>query len=148
MSDETYHIKTEVEVLKRDINRLGDLFDKLDVAIDKLSEVANGINKMLAVQENRLTQQEDISRHIFTIIENRQKEINEKYEHLNIKIQKTEEEVKSEINKTVNCIMTKIDKIATDVNSIEKWRYIVLGGAIVIGFLLSNVPLIGNLFHR
>ena len=52
------NIKTEVELLKKDVHSISKLVDKLDVAIDKLTEVTNCLNKMIAVQEEKLNQQE------------------------------------------------------------------------------------------
>ena len=52
------NIKTEVELLKKDVHSIAKLVDKLDVAIDKLTEVPNCLNKMIAVQEQKIEQQE------------------------------------------------------------------------------------------
>ena len=52
------NIKTEVELLKKDVHSIAKLVDKLDVAIDKLTEVTNCLNKMIAVQEQKIEQQE------------------------------------------------------------------------------------------
>ena len=52
------NIKTEVELLKKDVHSIAKLVDKLDVAIDKLTEVTNCLNKMIAVQEQQ--EQDDV----------------------------------------------------------------------------------------
>ena len=52
------NLKTDVELLKKDVHSIAKLVDKLDVAIDKLTEVTNCLNKMIAVQEQKIEQQE------------------------------------------------------------------------------------------
>ena len=48
MSEE---VRTEIELIKRDITQLNLVIGKLDLTIEKLSEVATSINRMIAVQE-------------------------------------------------------------------------------------------------
>ena len=67
-------IQTDVAILKRDIDRMSELFDKIDITIEKLSDVSISLNRMIAVQETRLVQQEDTTRRIFTIIEEHRKQ--------------------------------------------------------------------------
>ena len=52
------NLKTDVELLKKDVHSIARLVDKLDVAIDKLTDVTNCLNKMIAVQEQKIEQQE------------------------------------------------------------------------------------------
>ena len=54
IDEENGPLKTEVELLKRDFDLLAGLAEKFDVAIDKLTNVSNSIDKMLAVHETRL----------------------------------------------------------------------------------------------
>ena len=51
-------MSTEVELLKRDMELLGNLASKFDIAIDRLTDVSQSVDKMLAVHESRLQQQE------------------------------------------------------------------------------------------
>ena len=38
------------------------------------------------------------------------------------------------------------DEMSKRVDALEKWRYIVMGGAVALGFLLSKVNIIDSLF--
>ena len=50
---------TEVELLKREVKGMKIIHGRLDTAIEKITEVSNCINRMLAVHEERLSQQEE-----------------------------------------------------------------------------------------
>ena len=52
--EEQQDIRTDVELLKKDVHSISRLVDKLDVAIDKLTDVTNCLNRMIAVQEENL----------------------------------------------------------------------------------------------
>ena len=55
---ENGQVKTDVEILKRDMELVSAIAEKFDVAIDRLTEVSTSVDKMLAVHEMRLENQE------------------------------------------------------------------------------------------
>jgi methyl-accepting chemotaxis protein len=140
-------VKVDVEILKRDIDRFSGLFDRLDTTIEKLTEVSGGINRMLAVHENRLEQQEELTKHFITLMEERRRENSDKYEIVQNRITQTREEMQQEIKDSIKEVVAKIDKLSETVNKLEKWKYLVVGGAITIGFLLAKLPMIEKLLH-
>ena len=140
-------VKVDVEILKRDIDRFSGLFDRLDTTIEKLTEVSGGINRMLAVHENRLEQQEELTKHFITLMEERRRENSDKYEIIQNRITQTREEMQQEIKDSIKEVVTKIDKLSETVNKLERWKYLVVGGAITIGFLLAKLPMIEKLLH-
>ena len=48
-------LATEVELLKREVGSMNVIHGRLDMAIEKLTEVSNCINRMLAVHEERIS---------------------------------------------------------------------------------------------
>ena len=54
-------LETEVKLLKRDVEDTKVIHGRLDVAIDKLTDVSNSIHRMLAVHEEKLARQEEAS---------------------------------------------------------------------------------------
>ena len=140
-------VKIDVEILKRDIDRFSGLFDRLDTTIEKLTEVSGGINRMLAVHENRLEQQEELTKHFITLMEERRRENSDKYEIIQNRITQTREEMQQEIKDSIKEVVAKIDKLSETVNKLERWKYLVVGGAITIGFLLAKLPMIEKLLH-
>tara|TARA_B100001564_G_scaffold349924_1_gene353644 strand:- start:1775 stop:2107 length:333 start_codon:yes stop_codon:yes gene_type:complete len=99
---ETNNIRTDVELLKKDVHSISRLVDKLDVAIDKLTDVTNCLNRMIAVQEEKIEKQEQDDNYLKEVI-------------------------------------TKIDKRVT---AIERWKWLVVGGALVVGFAIAKYSII------
>jgi hypothetical protein len=51
-------IKTAVAVVKNDIGSFKDIISKMDKTIDKLSEIAEEVRRVVLLHENRLSQHE------------------------------------------------------------------------------------------
>ena len=52
-------LETEVKLLKKELQDQAKIHDRLDVAIEKLTDVSNSIHRMLAVHEEKLARQEE-----------------------------------------------------------------------------------------
>lgn len=138
----------EILILRKDVDRLSLIFDRIDATIDKLSEVSNGINRMLAVHETRLKQQEDLTQHIFTLIESRNTEVNKKLEASQERTERLRSEIREEIKEHMQTIEGKIDALSTSVASIDKWKYLVIGGSMVTGFIIAELNSFVRLFSN
>lgn len=130
-------LQTEIALVKRDIDQLNKVIGKLDVTIEKLSDIATSINRMLAVQESRVDSQE--------------KSLGQNVEIIHDRITQHRDEVSVEIEKSHNKIMSEIKKLHEQqvehhkhmnerLNTLEKWRWTVVGGAVVVGYILSKLP--------
>lgn len=62
-------IHSDVAVLKSKIETVEQVFDKLDRAIEKITEVNNNVSRMLAVHEERISKQEEIDNVLFDKID-------------------------------------------------------------------------------
>ena len=125
---ENGQVKTDVEILKRDMELLAGLAEKFDVAIEHLSEVSNSIDKMLAVHETRLVQQEQQREILHQRITDMKREITEDFRTLRDENRKQHNEVGDRLSK------------------LEKWRWFVVGVATVIGFSLAQMESLGRIF--
>jgi hypothetical protein len=86
---------------------------------------------MLAVHEEKIARQEQIDEIIFDKLKERATEIDTVYRDLQKEIQQTEKRLLIEIKSI------KLD-IGARVGILEKYRWIIMGGAIVIGWVLST----------
>lgn len=143
-------LNIQVLKLQSDMSQINVLVDRLDVTISKLTEVSTSVSQLLAVQGNRLDQQEKSSNQISYLLEKRKDEMVESYEILHKRITTTEREHKAEIEKLEVKILDEIKAIREEnkdmhaalnkkIVELEKWMWVVTGGAAVVGFLLSKV---------
>lgn len=129
---------TEVKILQKDLITFQSILDKFDTTISKLTEVSNNLAKVIAVQDSKIESQEKAIEIIHKRITDTQEELgsqlNEHYKVILDKIKELQNEQK-----------THAHEMSSRVDALEKWRYIVIGGSIVLGFLLSRVDFIDKI---
>ena len=127
----TTDLKVELAKVKKDIENVTSLNGRIDSAIEKLTDVSTSIKQMLAVHEEKIARQEQIDEVIFEKLKERAGEIDNVHRELSKEIQQIERRLLVEI-KTI-----KLD-FGARVGMLEKYRWLILGGAIVIGWILST----------
>ena len=135
-------LETEVELIKRDIEDVKSIHGRLDVAIDKLTDVSNCINRMRAVHEEKLARQEEASYDLEKQIESRRSELLDKIDDLHSRITTNKREIMVSAKEQHEAQNKEIQKIREDLSGrigvMEKWRHVLIGGSIVVGFLLHK----------
>ena len=127
----TTDIKVQIAGLKKDVENVNTLNSRLDSAIEKLTDVSTSIKQMLAVHEEKISRQEQIDDIIFGKLKDRESEIDNVHKELSKEIQQVEKRLLIEIKSI------KLD-IGTRVGILEKYKWLIMGGAIVIGWILST----------
>ena len=127
----TTDIRVELATLKQELENVNSIQGRLDTAIDKLTDVSTSIKSMLAVHEEKISRQEQIDEIIFGKLKDREHEIDKVHRELSKEIQHLEKRLLVEI-KTI-----KLD-FGARVGILEKYRWFIMGGAIVIGWILST----------
>ena len=141
-------LETEVHLLKKELEDQRKIHDRLDVAIEKLTDVSNSIHRMLAVHEEKITRQEEAIFEAEQQIEVRRSELLVKIDELHSRITTNTKEIMSaaaEQHAQQNKEIQKVrDEIANRVGVLEKWRYVIIGGSIVAGFVLQKFVTFGT----
>ena len=127
----TTDLKVQIEGLKKDVENVSNLNSRLDLAIEKLTDVSTSIKQMLAVHEEKIQRQEQIDEIIFEKLKERAGEIDLVHRELTKEIQQVEKRLLIEMKQL------KLD-IGGRVGILEKYKWLVLGGAIVIGWVFSS----------
>ena len=130
MPDNT-DIKVDIESLRKDIENVNTIHNRLDTAIDRLTEVSTSIKSMLAVHEEKIQRQEKIDEVIFEKLKDRAEEISDVYRELKKDVEMSEKRLLIEIKSLKN-------DIGARVGVLERYKWLILGGAIVIGWVLSK----------
>ena len=135
-------LETEVKLLKKELHDQAKIHDRLDIAIEKLTDVSNSINRMLAVHEEKIARQEEAIVEAEQQIEVRRSELMSKIDELHSRITTNTKEIMTAAAEQHAQQNKEIQKIHNEINQrigvLEKWRHIVYGGSIVIGFLLHK----------
>ena len=142
-------LETKVELLKRELHDQKKIHNRLDVAIEKLTDVSNSIHRMLDVHDEKIARQEEAIVSAEESIETRRIELSEKIDELHSRITTNTKEIMAgaavqhkQHTDEIHNLNSEINRLRNDINDrvgiLEKWRYIIVGGSIVSGFLLHK----------
>ncbi len=139
-------LDTEVELLKREVKDMKLIHVRLDSAIEKIADVSSSLHTIMAVHEEKLIRQEEQ-------LEDQEKEFRDTVQELHSRITTNAKETSTqmgEMERRLHDAMNEHNKketeqflklreeLQTRVGILEKWRHLIIGGAIVIGFILQK----------
>jgi septin family protein len=124
-------MKTDVELLKREVGMISKLMDKFDATIDKLQQVANDLSRVVLIQEQKMMQQDKINDEVGRILERQDKEHTEELKELSKKFDAFEDSICKEIRQVKDDLDEKI-------KSLEAWRYMIMAVISIGVFLVST----------
>ena len=135
-------LETEIKLLKKELQDQAKIHSRLDIAIEKLTDVSNSIHRMLAVHEEKISRQEEALAESEQKLEIRRTELSVKIDELHSRITTNTKEIMTaaaQQHKEQNTEIQKIkDDLASRVGVLEKWRHVLIGCSIVAGFLLHK----------
>ena len=141
-------LETEVKLLKKELQDQAKIHDRLDIAIEKLTDVSNSIHRMLAVHEEKIARQEEAIFEAEQKIEVRRSELLIKIDELHSRVTTNTKEIMtaaSAQHQQQNKEIQKMrDELISRVGVLEKWRHVLIGGSIVIGFMLHKFVNFGS----
>jgi chromosome segregation ATPase len=139
-------LETKVKLLEKEIHDRKGVFQRLDIAIEKLTDVSNCINRMLAVHEEKIARQEEAIFDAEGLIETRRIELTVKIDDLHSRITTNTKEIMTAASDQHKEHTKDIQKLRNDLTTrvgvLEKWRWLIIGGSIVTGFLLHKFMIV------
>jgi len=152
--------ETRLAIVEKDVKQMGQLFDRMDTAIEKITDISNAVNQMLAVHEAKLNTHSTKQNEIFSLFESRRKDVENSNKEIHSRITTQGRELQSEMKEDTRRVMEAIDQLKSmirnsiresveDVNKLEdrvvqleQRQWLVMGGAMVVGFLIANASTI------
>lgn len=128
-------IKVDVEVLKRDVDTLTKLCEKMDTVIEKLVD-----------------HQAVIISQVYKDMDKREDDTNQDIKELHSRITSTSRELSEKVENTERRIMEQIEKLSrqihehnakedSELEKILQWKWTIVGGILVLSWLTSNIGL-------
>ena len=135
-------LKTDIALLKKDAKTGELIHQRLEVAVDKLTEITISLQAMIAQQEQKLTRAEQTDDDIFITLESRRKEWDNDLKELHSRITTNSRELREFQIQSENKMLDEIRMVRTQLSErvgvLEKWRWVIIGGSIIIGLMMSN----------
>jgi hypothetical protein len=140
-------LDTEVALLKREVTEMKQIHLRLDAAIEKIADVSTSLHTIMAVHEEKLLRQEDA-------LGEQEKEFKTTVLELHSRITSNSKETTDHMNEMERRLHTAMDdhqrketeqfqrlreELSSRVGVLEKWRYLIIGGSIVVGFSLTEI---------
>ena len=140
-------VETEIALLKREVDDMKGIHVRLDSAIEKIADVSSSLHTIMAVHEEKLMRQEEA-------LDNQEKEFRESVQELHSRITTNAKETSQHMSEmerrlvdamgehnqqSTDQIMKLREELQTRVGILEKWRYLIIGGSIVVGFALTEI---------
>tara|TARA_B100000929_G_scaffold153284_1_gene121205 strand:- start:13 stop:468 length:456 start_codon:yes stop_codon:yes gene_type:complete len=135
-------LQTDVALLKQDAKTSERIHERLEIAIDKLTDITVSLKSMLVQQETKLQKAEETDNDIFVTLETRQLRWDSDLKELHSRITTNTRELREHQIAAENKMLNEMRAIRTQLDSrvavLEKWRWIIVGGSIIVGLLISN----------
>jgi len=140
-------LDTEVELLKREVTEMKQIHLRLDSAIEKIADVSSALHTIMAVHEEKLIRQEEA-------LDEQEKEFKNTVQELHSRITSNAKETSTQMGEMERRLVDAMrehgrneaeqfiklrEELSTRVGVLEKWRYVLIGGSIVIGFALTEI---------
>lgn len=148
--------RLEIELLKKDVVTMSALLTKFDVALSKMQEIATSLSRMVSLQEQRLENQETVTREMQSILEMRRIEHNQEIKELHSRITTVNRELTEKIENTEKTILTELHEMreefrgdhkgfASRLGHIEGWKYGVVMVFIILAWIAGQTDIISKL---
>lgn len=148
-NDQFNNMRTDVEILKKDVSNIQGLLGRLDTAIDKIADATGGISQILAVHEQNLTT-------LHEDVEERKRLAEKETELLHHRISDMKDESARHHKENHKAVMEKLEKMDIEVSGelknlsgrvtiLERWKWWVMGGSWAIGFIIATILQMGGL---
>ena len=150
-------IDTKVALIEHEMKGLGGLIERLDDAIEKMGEVSNSINQLLAVHEERIAATAADTGELFSLIEKRREEQDAMEKELHSRITTQSREIKEELRDDYKRLVDSIGEVKALIRTsvkennqvqgelesrlkqVERRQWISVGAALAGGFIIGSL---------
>ena len=132
----TVNVETEIELLKRDVSEMKQIHVRLDTAIDKIADVSSSLHTIMAVHQEKLLRQEET-------LDGQEKEFRDNIQELHSRITTNAKETHKTMGDMERRLLEELQTIRKEMSSrvgmLEKWKWVIIGGSIVAGFVVQKL---------
>jgi len=121
--------------------------NRLEDAIERLTKISGDLSTMIAVQEQRITQQEKDSNILFNMAEKQKDELETKLSEVYKNMNEQEKNIFEEISKFRQDTAQQYTKLNERISQLEKYIWMAIGGGIVASWAISYLVKYFNLIH-
>ena len=121
--------------------------DRIEAAIEKLTSISAELKQMLAVHDQRISQQEKETSSLDLKFEKRREVMDGKLNDVYNTMREQDNGILEEIAKLRKESTEQHNVLSNKINQLEKYIYIAIGGGMVITWILTNAANYLKLLH-
>ena len=140
-------VETEIALLKREVTDMKQIHVRLDSAIEKIAEVSTSLHTIMAVHEEKLLRQEEA-------LDEQEKKLTENIQELHSRITSNAKETHTAMGDMERRLVEQMnahsqkeeehfrkmrEELSNRVGILEKWKWVIVGGSIVAGFIIQKI---------
>lgn len=147
-------------LIEKDLSLVHGIFQRLETTLEKISEASSQVQKLLAVHDQRIDERERAEAALFESIERRKDEYARGVEKVSQKMEEMTIELKQQVREEMAAVKNQVaeslkqfqesqkdhsddfDALEERVSTLEKWRWMMVGGGAVVGFIIGQWPLV------
>lgn len=170
------NVDTRLALMEKEFGVVNDMFRRFETALDKMSDATVVMQRMIAIHDKRLDDREAQEKNLLEGMERRKedltrrdrdtvdrldrlgsdlrgvireevgslkKNIDEKLEAL----EEGQDELSAQLTKNIASLDNEIDKIELRLRDLERWRWFIVGGSAVLGFIIAKLPVLTSVLH-
>lgn len=141
------NVETEIELLKREVSDMKGIHVRLDAAIEKIADVSSSLHTIMAVHEEKLARQEDA-------LNEQENQLRDNIQELHSRITTNAKETHTAMGEMERRLVEQMnehskkeeehfrkmrEELSSRVGVLEKWKWVIVGGSIVAGFIIQKV---------
>tara|TARA_Y100000592_G_scaffold25669_1_gene40499 strand:- start:2286 stop:2699 length:414 start_codon:yes stop_codon:yes gene_type:complete len=130
------NVETEIALLKREVSDMKGIHVRLDTAIEKIADVSSSLHTIMAVHEEKIVRQEEA-------LEGQEKHLRENIQELHSRITSNAKEATQHMSEMERRLQEEFSKLRGELSNrvgvLEKWKWVIIGGSIVAGFILQKL---------
>lgn len=161
-------VQKDVTTIQKEMAQVASVAERLDVSIEKLTELSTTMSQILAVQGNRLDVYEKAQEKLQDTVERRKAESDEAINKAYLRMERIEEnlqddmkdiatKIQNDATSTHNDIKTLFNDLKKDINdqnqttndritNVERWMYGIAGGFALIVVLMASFDTLAAVF--
>lgn len=151
--EKMHALELKIGLLEKDVQQTDRVCEKLSESIEKIQEMNDNMIRMLTIHEQRHEQheksednlQEDI-KELHSRITTVSREIHERIDQVEVRITERLDNIRADLIRHKQ--EDNGNKISDTLKEIDKYKWMILGAAIALGWVIGNVNLgvLGTLF--
>ena len=141
------NVETEIELLKREVSDMKGIHVRLDSAMEKIADVSSSLHTIMAVHEEKLARQEDA-------LNEQENQLRDNIQDLHSRITTNAKETHSAMGEMERRLLDQMnehskkeeehfrkmrEELSSRVGVLEKWKWLIVGGSIVAGFIIQKI---------